>query len=149
MADQKKDDSQFTEAVALATKIAVETAMKATLGAQVQAPVRPFSHSTGAQCSECGQHAFITEKGLRYACDGAHTKMVVQPAEAEHFPGVCVNGVWYHSRDSRPITVPAANDIQEQLNRWDAQEREYRTGRKINPRNYNPVSRPPKAENVA
>ena len=144
MADNKKDDSQFAEAVALATKIAVETATKVA-----QPKAQAFCHPVGSQCSECGQPAFITEKGLKYACSGTHAKMVVMPQEAEHFPGIQLNGVWYKSHNFNPVTVPAENDFQEILNRWDVQEREYRTGRKINPRSYNPVSRPPKADNVA
>lgn len=147
MADNKKDDDKFLEAVSIATKVAAEALVA---GQKSAAPaVKPFCVPTGAQCSDCGQPAFVTEKGLMYACNSKHVKMMVMPNETAHFPGLCLNGVWYKSTQGQPITVPANNDFQSYLNEWDRQEREYQTGRKITPSQYNPISRPPKASNVA
>lgn len=146
MAD-KKDDSQFSDAVAIATKVAVE-ALQAGQRATA-APPKAFCVPTGSECPECSQPAFITEKGLKYSCGSKHVKMIVMPNESAHFPGLCLNGVWYKSTIGQPISVPADNDFPSMLNAWDAQEREAQTGRKINPSKYNPISRPPKATNAA
>lgn len=145
MADDKKND--FADAVAIATKVAVEAFQNGQRA--VAAPHKAFCLPTGQQCPDCAQPAFITEKGLKFSCGGKHAKMTVLPQETNHFPGLCLNGVWYKSQDGRPITVPAENDFQEMLNKWDVQEREAQTGRKIRPSSYNPITRPPKADTQA